>query len=202
MDFAGRLSQTSIEAILFDLDGTLVDTMPLHYEAYRRVLGDHGLSLAFEDFLAASGGAARETIPRLVAGRSCSASADEIHAQKVSLAARLFQETPPRPLPTALLLPVLGRAYPIGLVSSGSRRSVEITLSALNWTDIFRVTVTGSDVTRGKPDPQGYLQAAEALSVSPDRCLVFEDMDDGVQAAAKAGMAVFDVRLALPAWRR
>ena len=191
----------SVEAILFDLDGTLVDTMPLHFQAYRDVLAEVGLDLGFEAFMAASGGAARETIPRLLAGRPCSLPVEEIHRRKMEKATALFLETPPTALPCALLLPVLRRSYPLALVSSGSRRSVGTTLAAMGWNAMFREVICGDDVTRGKPDPEGYLKAARLLGVEARSCLVFEDMDDGVAAATAAGMRVFDVRRTLPFWR-
>jgi len=190
-----------VEAILFDLDGTLVDTMPLHFQAYREVLADVGISIDFESFMTASGGAARETIPRLLNGVACEISVDEIHRRKVKRAAKLFSDAPPTPLPSAMLLPVLKKAFPIALVSSGSRNSVQTTLNSLGWGDLFGAIITGDDVVRGKPDPEGYLKGAAELGVAPCRCLVFEDMDDGVSAAKAAGMRVFDVRRTIPAWR-
>lgn len=201
MDLTNPVSGRVVEAILFDLDGTLVDTMPLHYEAYRAVLADLGVSLSFEDFLRASGGPARDTIPRLLGGADCALSVDEIHRRKVALAEEIFARSPPAALPCALLLPILSRAYPVGLVSSGSRRSVGITLDAMGWGSLFRVVVSGNDVEKGKPHPEGYLKGARAIGVSAAACLVFEDSDDGVHAAEAAGMQVFDVRRALPLWR-
>lgn len=188
-------------AMLFDLDGTLVDTMPLHFQAYRDVLADLGISLSFTTFMAASGGAARETIPRLLAGNVCALPVEEIHRRKVARAEQLFSESPPSRLPCAMLLPALAATFPIGLVSSGSRKSVETTLASMGWSSVFQVVITGDDVQKGKPDPEGYLKGARALGAIPEECLVFEDMDDGVAAARAAGMQVFDVRKTLPAWR-
>ncbi len=188
-------------AMLFDLDGTLVDTMPLHFQAYRDVLGELGITLSFKTFMAASGGAARETIPRLIDGNVCALSVEEIHRRKVARADQLFSENPPSKLPCAMLLPAFARTFPIGLVSSGSRRSVETTLASMGWSSVFQVIVTGDDVQKGKPDPEGYLKGARVLGAAPEECLVFEDMDDGVAAARAAGMQVFDVRKTLPEWR-
>jgi beta-phosphoglucomutase-like phosphatase (HAD superfamily) len=197
----GDRDGSAIEAILFDLDGTLVDTMPVHFQAYRDVLADLGIPLDFPAFMAASGGAARETIPRLLNGAACEIPIEEIHRRKVARAARLFREAPPAQLPCSLLLPVLSKVLPVALVSSGSSNSVRTTLDSMGWTGLFRAIVCGDDVVRGKPDPEGYLKGASLLGVAPERCLVFEDMDDGVAAAAAAGMQVFDVRRTLPAWR-
>ncbi|KAA0700625.1 HAD family hydrolase [Neorhizobium sp. P12A] len=197
----GDRSGSAVEAILFDLDGTLVDTMPLHYQAYRDVLAEIGISLDFQAFMAASGGAARETIPRLLNGAACEVAVEEIHRRKVARATQLFRDVPPTRLPCSLLLPVLSKVFPVALVSSGSSKSVHTTLDSMGWTDLFHAIVCGDDVVRGKPDPEGYLKGAGLLGVAPERCLVFEDMDDGVAAATAAGMQVFDVRLTLPAWR-
>lgn len=191
----------NFEAALFDLDGTLVDTMPLHFRAYRDVLADFDVPIDFDHFMKVSGGPARETIPRLLGGRPCEISVPEIHRRKVARARQLLQEDRLDTLPCSLLLPLLASAFPVGLVSSGSRESVEATLSSLGWTSHFGVIVCGDDVSVGKPNPEGYLKAAGTLRVAPGRCLVFEDMSDGVAAATAAGMQVFDVRKALPAWR-
>lgn len=198
----GASARQAVAAVLFDLDGTLVDTMPIHYAAYRDVLAEFDIPLAFDDFIARSGGAARETIPRLIGDRPCPVPVEEIHKRKVARANVLFSEQKPDALPTAMLIDVMRQAYPIGLVSSGSRNSVTTTLRAMGWTQTFRVIITGDDVEKGKPAPEGYLKAARALDVAPDACLVFEDMDDGVSAARAAGMQVYDTRQAIPAWRR
>lgn len=198
---SGERGVPPVEAVLFDLDGTLVDTMPLHFSAYRDVLGEFGVALDFQAFMAASGGAARETIPKLLGGVATDVSVEEIHRRKVVRTTELLASSVPAALPCSLLLPVFSALLPVALVSSGSRRSVETTLSTMGWHHLFRAVVTGDDVVRSKPDPEGYLKGANLLGVDPARCLVFEDMEDGVAAARAAGMQVFDVRSALPAWR-
>jgi beta-phosphoglucomutase-like phosphatase (HAD superfamily) len=192
-----------VDAVIFDLDGTLVDSMPVHFEAYRQVLAEVGIELAEADFYAHIGGKASETIPRFLAGRPCPLAPAEVHARKKALVGQLIARQPPRPLASAVLLPCLHGHFRLALASSGSRPGVEQILAAHGWTRYFDVVLTGEDVTRGKPAPDVFLLAAERLGVAPAGCLVVEDTRDGVAAARAAGMAVLDLRDALsPTVRR
>lgn len=181
-------------AIIFDFDGTLVDTMTLHYEAYRRAFAEMGLDLSWPDFAAHIGGTGRETIPRFLGGRAAPWSVDAIHRRKRDLFADLLATVEVAVLPTARLLPLFSGRTPLAIASSGSRQGIESILRRLGWQDYFAALVTGEDVARGKPAPDAFLLAAARLEVPPGDCLVFEDTDDGVAAALAAGMSVIDVR--------
>lgn len=183
-----------IAAAIFDFDGTLVDTMPLHFEAYRRVLADAGVELSHEDFYGSIGGNARETIPLFLRGRPCRLSTEEIHLRKKQLMQTLLSENAPPVLEAAKLLPVLHGRMPLALASSGSRLGIEMILARLSWRHYFAAIVTGEDAVRGKPAPDLFLLAAEKLGVPPETCIVFEDTDAGMAAAQAAGMRAFDVR--------
>jgi HAD superfamily hydrolase (TIGR01509 family) len=191
-----------VDAVIFDLDGTLVDSMPVHYEAYRRVFADAGVTLGEDDFYRNIGGKAAETIPRFLRGRPCALSTEEIHARKKALVASLLESQPPPALAVAELLPVLAGRVPLALASSGSRPGVELMLRQRDWRKYFAVVLTGEDVVHGKPAPDIFLLAAAQLGVVPARCLVVEDSTDGVAAARAAGMAVLDVRQASAASAR
>jgi HAD superfamily hydrolase (TIGR01509 family) len=182
------------DAIIFDFDGTLVDTMGLHYEAYRAVLADLGLSLTRLEFDAAIGGKANETIPKLLRGRACATSVDEIHRQKKARVRDLLATAPVPVLATASLLPLLHHRFPLALASSGSREGIEILLARFDWARFFQAVVTGEDVARGKPAPDLFLLAARRLGIPASRCFVFEDTDAGIAAAQAVGMGTFDVR--------
>ena len=184
--------------MIFDFDGTLVDTMPLHYEAYRRTFEEVGIDLAPADFYSNIGGKASETIPRFLRGRPCRLSAAELHARKKQLAHEVLATADIPVLATASLLPVFRGVLPIALASSGTRSGIEIVLRRLGWSSCFDVVLTGEDVARGKPAPDLFALAAQRLGVAAEHCVVFEDTDDGVVAARDAGMAVFDVRRAIP----
>jgi beta-phosphoglucomutase len=183
-----------IAAALFDFDGTLVDTMPLHCEAYRRVFAEIGLELTREDFYRHIGGNARETIPKMLAGRPCTLAPREIHDRKKLVVKTLLSDGPIAILETAKLLTVFAGNLPMALVSSGSREGIEIVLSRFGWNRYFNAVITGEDTERGKPAPDSLLMAADKLGVSPVECVVFEDTDAGIEAARAAGMTPFDVR--------
>jgi len=192
---------SSIQALIFDFDGTLVDTMPLHFEAYRRVLAEVDIELSAADFYGSIGGNARETIPKFLRGRPCRLSSEEIHARKKAVVSELFQTRPIPVLETAQLLELFAGRFKTALASSGSRAGIEQVLRRLGWMEYFDAIVAGEDVSQGKPAPDLFLLAARKLSVEPHACLVFEDTEAGVAGARHAGMRVFDVRATTPSSR-
>jgi len=183
--------------LLFDLDGTLIDTMPLHYTAYAEVLARRGLKLKEAAFMATIGAPAREAIPRfLEAAGANGASADDvsaIHVDKKAVFKRLVTKGDILLLPAARLLEWARGRKKLALVSSGNKDGVTALLWAMRWTDVFDVVISGDDVSRGKPDPEPYLAAAAALKVAPRNCLVLEDTEAGLTSGRAAGMTVLDV---------
>jgi HAD superfamily hydrolase (TIGR01509 family) len=182
------------DAVLFDFDGTLVDTMPIHFEAYRRVFAEMQLELTHDDFYSNIGGSGLETIPLFLRGREAPWSTTDIHRRKKELLLALLDDLELQPLPTAHLLPLLHGRVPMAVATSGARIGVEKMLDRLGWRRYFAAVVTAEDVARGKPAPDLFAAAAAGLGVSPAACLAFEDTDDGVAAARAAGCQVVDVR--------
>ena len=190
------ISIANYEAILFDLDGTLVDTMPLHYAAYAGALQTRGLTLDWVEFMNLIGPPAKEVIPLFVkcAGGYCDTlEVAKIHNEKKEIFSRILQGHVLKILPAARFLPAIKHWQSSALVTSGNRRGAEAILEKLNWDSRFDTVVTGDDVTCGKPDPEPFLLAAKRLDVLPARCIVFEDTTDGVASARAAGMAVVNV---------
>jgi beta-phosphoglucomutase-like phosphatase (HAD superfamily) len=187
------MSNLPFKAFAFDFDGTLVDTLWLHYEAYRVVFEDMALSLTEEQFYSNIGGKAAEAIPLFLGGRHAPLSVGDIHARKKQEIERLFETAPIRVFPAARLLGMFYGRVPMALVSSGSRPGIMQLLERLGWARTFDVVVTGEDTTSSKPDPAPYLLAAKLLGVPPDEMAAFEDTAAGCESAKKAGMAVFDV---------
>lgn len=189
-------------AILADLDGTLVDTMPLQHLAYERTFARYGGALARADFDAVVGGPARETIPRFIEAAGLDPatlpSVAELHAEKKQALAAILAEGPLEPLPAAALFrQALGRGK-TAVVTSGNREGATAILKALGLFEGLDALVSGDDVVNGKPHPEPFLKAADLVGVPPAACLVLEDHPAGIEAARAAGMAVLDVR-GLPA---
>ncbi|MGW3894071.1 HAD family hydrolase [Micromonospora profundi] len=175
-------------AYLFDCDGTIVDSMPLHYLAWQHALDEWGCEFP-EDLFYAWGG--RPTADIVVA-------LNEQQGLRMPVAAvvenreRYYQELLPQLAAVPEVLAHIHDAHrrvPFAVVSGSTRASVTSSLDALGLLDRFDVLVCADDYTRAKPDPEPFLLAARQLGVPPDSCLVFEDTDLGIQAATAAGMA-------------
>ncbi|GGO07808.1 HAD family hydrolase [Micromonospora parathelypteridis] len=175
-------------AYLFDCDGTIVDSMPLHYVAWQRALDEWGCEFP-EDLFYAWGG--RPTADIVV-------SLNEQHGLAMPVATVVerresyYQESLPQLAAVPDVLAHIHDAHrrvPFAVVSGSTRASVTASLDALGLLDRFDVLVCADDYTRAKPDPEAYLLAAQHLGVPPGACLVFEDTDLGIQSATAAGMA-------------
>lgn len=185
------------DALLFDLDGTLVDTMPLHGLAYAAVFEGLGHRFTLDDYHANVGPPARVAIPAfaLAAGMGTidDAMIATIHREKkIRFKEVLAREKAPSLAASALLARHAGNKA-MALVSSGNRDGVEAILATMGWRAYFGAVISGDDVTQGKPHPEPYLMSAAALGVAPERCLVFEDTQAGILSGTAAGMSVIDV---------
>lgn len=175
-------------AYLFDCDGTIVDSMPLHYDAWKSALAEWNCTFKEELFYSWGGRPVREIIARLNEMNGLSMPVDLVATKKE----RLYHQQ----LPLLKGIPAVvehihaqhGR-IPLAVVSGSRRKSVEASLTALNLLDKFDTLVCAEDYKNGKPAPDGFLLAAARLAVPPTECLVFEDTDLGIEAATAAGMA-------------
>ncbi|MEU4681058.1 HAD family phosphatase [Micromonospora sp. NPDC023737] len=175
-------------AYLFDCDGTIVDSMPLHYVAWQQALAEWGCEFPEDLFYAWGGRPVADIIVDL----------NERHGLAMPVAAvaerreALFRQFLPKLTAVPEVLEhIVGshRRVPFAVVSGSTRESVTASLGTLGLLDKFDVLVCAGDYARAKPDPEAFLRAAELLGVAPQDCLVFEDTDMGIQAATAAGMA-------------
>jgi HAD superfamily hydrolase (TIGR01509 family) len=184
---------SSFEAVIFDCDGTLVDTMPLFFLAWRDSLERYGSHYDFQwEYFCNRGGQKTETTLEEI----CHTSHESIdfatlrRYQEEFLLPRLGEVTPITPV-VQFAEQCHRLSQPLAVASGGYREYVHRTLSGIGIKEYFPVIVTCEDVKYTKPAPDLFLLAAEKLNVRPRYCLVIEDSPLGIQAASAAGMASY-----------
>jgi beta-phosphoglucomutase-like phosphatase (HAD superfamily) len=180
-------------ALLFDLDGTLADTMSIHLEAWQQVLAERGVTLARERYYAMAGIPTRKILSMISEELQVALDYEQLVVRKEALfLAQAHRAAPIEPW-FSIARKHAGHK-PMAVVSGGIRRSVARTLDLIGATGFFGTVVTAEDTEHGKPDPAPFLLAASRLGVEAGACLVFEDGDPGIRAAQAAGMDFVDVR--------
>lgn len=183
----------SVQALIFDCDGTLVDSMPVHLEAWRQAFLHFGEPYR-EDFLFEVRGMPEEPIVRLYNeryGRSLDPAAMSVF--KHEYFEREARRIKPIPLVAAVVYRYAGK-LPMAIVSGGRKDHVAMSLAVTGLASYFPVVLTAGDGLPPKPAPDLFLEAARRLQVPPGKCLVFEDGGMGLEGARLAGMAAVDVR--------
>jgi len=183
---------------LFDCDGTIADSMPLHYVAWKRALGEWGCEFPEETFYAWGGRPVTEIIQSLNEEHGLQMPVEQVAARKEEYYYEFLPQLQPVPEVVEHIEAEHGR-IPFAVVSGSSRESVTESLRRLRLLDRFRTLVCAGDYRNGKPHPEAFLMAAERLGVAPEACLVFEDTEMGIEAATAAGMASVKV---LQPWER
>jgi beta-phosphoglucomutase-like phosphatase (HAD superfamily) len=183
-----------VTAILFDCDGTLVDTMGAHYRSWEATLQSVE-STKFLDYthFCTWGGMAGHLVAEAICDHLDLEHDPEILAQKKRDHFSGQDHDHPLISPIVDFARKVAKTHPIAVVSGGNRQTVETTLRSAGIRDLFSVVVTPEDVVHGKPAPDMYLLAAEKLGVKPEECLVLEDGPPGIEAAKSAGMRVVAV---------
>ena len=178
-------------AAIFDMDGVLIDSYQAHYRSWVEMANHRGLSISEQQFRESFGRTSRESMAQYWGPGQY--SDDDVRAmdlEKEAAFRRIIAADFPAMRGAAELVAALHAAgFGVAVGSSAPRENVEAGLDGLGVRDRFSAVVSGSDVRRGKPDPQIFLVAAERLGVLPARCVVIEDAPVGAAAAAAAGMA-------------
>lgn len=175
------------KAYLFDLDGTIADSMPLHYLGWKQAVEEHGGQFPEDLFYAWAGTPLPRTVELLNERFGLTMPVMDVVRRKEDLYLSGLSDL--RPIASVLHhIHASHGAIPFAIVSGSPRRSIVETLSRLDLLELFPVLVGAEDYTRGKPDPEPFLTAAARLGVAPADCLVFEDADSGIAAANAAGM--------------
>ena len=181
------------DALLFDCDGTLADTMPAHYRAWLHVTGAHGIAFDENRFYGLGGRPTRDILATLA--REAGLELDLEHGVKEKEAAFLAQLD--RVAAIDPVIDVVRRSrgrVPMAVVTGGYRAVCTRILEHVGIADAFDALVASEDTTLHKPEPEPFLEAARRLGARPQRCVVWEDSDLGIEAARRAGMEWVDVR--------
>lgn len=187
-------------AVLFDMDGVLVDSAPLHVRAYERAFDELGIEFSVLARDAVREGKPRAEVIEIAIPEASAATKRELFQAKAEAVAKVLEgagEVSMRGA-TQTVRALAERGVPMGVVTNSG--AAEIWLEAAGVLDLINVLVTRNDVSSPKPSPEGYLLAAERLSIAPARCIVFEDSHDGYLAASRAGMRALLVASTRPTW--
>lgn len=182
-----------IKAVIFDMDGVIVDSEPLQYEAYNEVFTAHGAAITKREFIELWVGRGSK-LHEHIARHGLGVGLEEVRLSKKMIYDRLVREKMQLRSGMLGLIKRLSREMKTALASSAHPDSVEVVLERFDLRGLFDVILTGGDVEHNKPHPEIYLKAAERLKVKSAECLVFEDSASGIAAAKDAGMRV----IALP----
>ena len=186
-------------AVLWDLDGTLVDSAEFHWLSWRGTMAAEGVSLTYQQFLDSFGQKNDRILPGWLGPGADADRIRRVGAAKEAEYRRLATVHGLTPLPGASswVRRLHAQGWQQAIASSAPGENVGVMLRALALDGMFEAIVSAEDVTRGKPDPQVFVAAAERLGVPRDRCIVVEDAAVGVQAARSAGMRCIGVSRAV-----
>ena len=187
-------------AVLFDMDGVLVDSASLHVRAYEQVFRDAGIEFSMVARDAVHEGKSRSEVIEIAVPKASSAIRQALFDAKPSAVAQMLRTARNVSMPgaTGTVRALAERGVAMGVVTNSI--APEIWLAAAEVLEVMDVVVTGNDVSAPKPSPEGYLLAAERLGVHPAACIAFEDSLDGWLAASRAGMRVVVLAVTRPAW--
>jgi beta-phosphoglucomutase family hydrolase len=187
------MNLTQPQALIFDCDGTLADTMPLHWQAWQTVTRRYGLDFSEERFYTLGGVPSRDILAMLSAEQN--RPLDALAASQEKEAAYIPHLPEVRPIePVVRIVRENAGKLPMAVASGGNQTHINEVLTHLGLRQFFQAVVTSEAVKRQKPAPDIFLEAARRLGVLPQFCRAYEDTDLGLQAIRAAGMEAVDVR--------
>jgi len=200
-----------LRAVIFDCDGVLIDSEPLHFSAFKKILGSEGESLSEElykqKYLALDDRGAIAKFYQETDQPLRLEQLDELMKKKTEIYQDLIKNDGVMAFPAVPeFVMAVSQRYPLAVASGSRRHEVELVLEAAGIRNYFEVIVSADDVKNGKPDAESYLKAVEALNSSgkrptairPEECVVIEDSKDGIRSAHTAKMKVIAVATSYP----
>jgi HAD superfamily hydrolase (TIGR01509 family) len=183
------------DAVIFDMDGVLIDSEPLHFRVLTQLLATDGITLRQAEYEEFIGTTTQSMFDTLIRRHALGRSMAEYTALYDAAVLRVLTEPhPPQPGVIALIARLRALGTRLAVASSSRRLWIDATLASIGLAATFEVIVSGDDVLRSKPDPEIYVLAAERLGIAAKRCVAIEDAPKGVQSASRAGMFVVGVR--------
>ncbi len=182
--------------LIFDCDGTLADTMPLHWRAWQVITARHGIHMPVERFYSLGGVPSRDILKLLCFEQGITLDHLAVAREKETEYLPLIAQVEPINVVVGIAREYYGR-IPMAVASGGTRRVIEQVLEHLGIRNLFQTVVTSEDVNNQKPAPDIFLEAARQIGVPPELCRAYEDTDLGVRAIRAAGMEAVDVRTLL-----
>ncbi|MDQ8194984.1 HAD-IA family hydrolase [Coraliomargarita sp. SDUM461004] len=184
------------DGLVFDMDGTLADTMPTHFVAWSRSMAAHGIVFSEERFYALGGVPAPVIVEMLAREQGKSVDAEVVAEAKEVLFLELLKDVQPV-IPVHAIAEFHREHMPMAIATGSPRWVAEKILKTLGIYQWFGAVVGADDVVNPKPALDTYLRAAELIGVDPLRCHAFEDTDLGMEAARNAGMTVININTLL-----
>jgi HAD superfamily hydrolase (TIGR01509 family) len=181
------------EAVVFDLDGVLLDTEELWDEARRRLAEERGAAWPDDAQRAMMGMSSPEWSRYMHEVIGLSEPPGEISAEVVRRLETLYRERLPLVAGALDAVERIGARWPLGIASSSNRPLIDLFLELTGTRGLFRATVSSEEVERGKPEPDVYFEAARRLGVDPENCAAIEDSENGIRSASAAGMRVIAI---------
>tara|TARA_B100000945_G_scaffold141290_1_gene113230 strand:- start:63 stop:641 length:579 start_codon:yes stop_codon:yes gene_type:complete len=181
------------EGLIFDCDGTLVDTMPIHFKAWSITTKKYGLIFPEDRFYALGGVSPFEVLRILSSEQGVEVDPEAVTREKESRYMELIAEAEEIPEVIQIVRENHGK-IPMAVASGGTHETVEGILNHCGIRHYFDAIVTSEDVKNPKPAPDTFLEAARRINVAPEKCRAYEDADMGMKAIHAAGMDAVDIR--------
>jgi HAD superfamily hydrolase (TIGR01509 family) len=179
------------QGVIFDMDGVIIDSEPLHHQAERSLLLKYGVELSDETMHSFTGKDATQLLNGFIKTYRLPVEFNAFYIEHRENLERVFRNSKIPVTDAFLWIKALDhQKIPIGLASSSHRTLIDLVLERLNWKKYFQVIIGGNEIERGKPCPDIYLRAASKLGLRPEQCIAVEDSKNGVLSAVEAGCTV------------